>query len=82
MPTNLKHIRELLHALHETRLLFMIENKREKKLQIVLNTSKLTNEVHKLLFSSEAVKLLKEKYRHETLASYLRISCSSFYLST
>ena len=62
LPTNLDQIRVLLQALHEIGLLFLIENKKGNNLQIVLNTSKLTNEVHQLLFSSEAVKSFKEKY--------------------
>ena len=65
LPTNLKHLQPILHALHELGLLFMIDSKKGGHLQIVLNTSKLTNTVHELLFSATAMELLKEKYKSE-----------------
>ena len=43
-----------LQELHEIGFLFMIRDDKCDNLQVILNISKLTNEVHKLLFSNEA----------------------------
>ena len=49
-----KDITVFLRELHDVGVLFMIENERADSPQVILNISKLTNEVHKLLFSKEA----------------------------
>ena len=49
-----KNITAFLRELHDVGVLFMIGNKQCDSPQVILNISKLTNEVHKLLFSKEA----------------------------
>ena len=49
-----KDITAFLRELHDVGVLFMIENEQVDSPQVILNISKLTNEVHKLLFSKEA----------------------------
>ena len=49
-----KNITSFLRELHDVGVLFMIGNERGDSQQVILNISKLTNEVHKLLFSKEA----------------------------
>ena len=49
-----KNITAFLRELHDVGVLFMIGNEQCDSPQVILNVSKLTNEVHKLLFSKEA----------------------------
>ena len=49
-----KNITSFLRELHDVGVVFMIGNERCDSPQVILNISKLTNEVHKLLFSKEA----------------------------
>ena len=49
-----KNITSFLRELHDVGVLFMIGTEQCDSLQVILNISKLTNEVHKLLFSKEA----------------------------
>ena len=55
-----KIITAFLRELHDVGLLLMIGYERVDSQQVILNISKLTNEVHKLLFSKEAVFQEKE----------------------
>ena len=49
-----KNITSFLRELHDVGVLFMTGNEQCDSPQVILNISKLTNEVHKLLFSKEA----------------------------
>ena len=51
LPKNLTMLIALLKELHDIGLLFVIED--DQNTQVILNISKLTNEVHKLLFSRQ-----------------------------
>ena len=56
-----KNIISFLRELHDVGFLFVIADKRGDNPQVILNISKLTNEVHKLLFSKEAEFLKTEE---------------------
>ena len=57
LPKNITSLMPLMRALHDVGILFVIGDERGDipQAQVILNISKLTNEVHKLLFSKEAV---------------------------
>ena len=57
LPKNITSLIPLSKELHDLGLIFTIGDRR---FQIVLNISQLTNEVHKLLFSKEALKASKQ----------------------
>ncbi len=62
LPQNAAALSSILSELHETGLLLMIDNasKLKEDVQVVLKISKLTNEVHEMLFSKNAISRLKE----------------------
>ena len=71
LPTDVKALYPVLHELHEIGLLFMILNHDKKAdLEVVLNTSQLTNKVHQLLFSAEAKDKLREKDIRHNIAFF------------
>ena len=53
LPKNITSLMALMRELHDVGILFVIGDERCDNPQIILNISKLTNEVHKLLFSKE-----------------------------
>ena len=61
-----KNITAFLRELHDVGVLLLIGNERVDYPQVILNISKLTNEVHKLLFSKEAELLENE----DTISSF------------
>ena len=61
-----KNITSFLRELHDVGVLFMIGNEQCVRPMVILNISKLTNEVHKLLFSKEAELLENE----DTISSF------------
>ena len=58
-------LQTLLFELHEFGLLFMIKG--DNDVQLVLNRSRLTHDVHQLLFSEEAIERLREKSGNASL---------------
>ena len=54
LPKNIALLMPILEELHDLGLLFVIEDNQCDSPQIILNISKLTNDVHRLLFSKEA----------------------------
>ena len=65
LPTDEQSICLILFELHELGLLFMIQG--DNDVQLVLNMSRLTHDVHQLLFSEEAIERLREKSGNTSL---------------
>ena len=61
LPKSITSVMAFLRELHEIGILFMIGDDRSVSPQVILNISKLTNQVHKLLFSKEAELLGNEE---------------------
>ena len=71
LPKNITSLLPVLQELHEIGVLFIIRDEKCDNLQVVLNISKLTNEVHKLLFSNEAKhELTKDIENTDTISSF------------
>ena len=71
LPKNITSLLPVLQELHEIGVLFMTRDDKCDNLQVVLNISKLTNEVHKLLFSNEAKhELTKDIENADTISSF------------
>ena len=71
LPKNITSLLPVLQELHEIGVLFMTRDDKCDNLQVVLNISKLTNEVHKLLFSNEAkLELTKNIENKDTISSF------------
>ena len=71
LPKNITSLLPVLQKLHEIGILFMTKDDKCDNLQVVLNISKLTNEVHKLLFSNEAkLELTKDIENKDTISSF------------
>ena len=71
LPKNITSLLPVLQELHEIGILFMTRDDKCDNLQVVLNISKLTNEVHKLLFSNEAKhELTKDIENKDTISSF------------
>ena len=56
LPTEIRFLRSILYELHELGLIFIVDG---NHLQIFLNISRLTNIVHKSVFSEESKKTLR-----------------------
>ena len=54
LPKNITSLMALMRELHDVGILFVIGDEQGDKPQVILNISKLTNQVHQLLFSKEA----------------------------
>ena len=54
LPLNITSLLPVLQELHDIGILFMTGGDKCDNLQVILNISKLTNEVHKLLFAKDA----------------------------
>ena len=60
LPTETQPLYSLLLELHDIGLLFIVNDSNKEHFHVVFNISKLTNEVHRLLFSAEARLRLRE----------------------
>ena len=65
LPTDKQSLCKIVFELHELGLLFMIKG--DSDVQLVLNMSRLTHDVHQLLFSEEAIERLTEKSGNASL---------------
>ena len=54
LPKNIASLMALMRELHDVGVLFVIRDEQGDNQQVILKISKLTNEVHKLLFSKKA----------------------------
>ena len=54
LPRETQSLHSLLLEIHDIGLLFIINDSKKEHFHVVFNISKLTNEVHRLLFSTEA----------------------------
>ena len=70
LPNDITALFPILHELHELGLLFLTSTNAEESSLVVLNITKLTNEVHKLLFSPQATQDLKKYIDNEDMTSY------------
>ena len=71
LPKNITSLLPVLQELHENGILFITRDDKSDNLQVILNISKLTNEVHKLLFSNEAkLELTKDIENKDTISSF------------
>ena len=71
LPKNITSLLPVLQELHEIGVLLMTRDDKCVNSQVVLNISKLTNEVHKLLFSNEAkLELTKDIENRDTISSF------------
>ena len=71
LPKNITSLLPVLQELHEIGVLFTTRDDKCDNLQVILNISKLTNEVHKLLFSNEAKhELTKDIENVDTISSF------------
>ena len=61
LPRETQSLHSLLLELHDIGLLFIVNDSNKEHFHVVFNISKLTNEVHRLLFSAEAKIRLKER---------------------
>ena len=62
LPGEAKALCSVLSELHDVGVLLLLGDHTKENSQVVLKFSKLTNEVHELLFSKTAVERLQEKY--------------------
>ena len=60
LPRETQPLYSLLLELHDIGLLFIVNDSNKEHFHVVFNISKLTNEVHRLLFSDEAKNKLRE----------------------
>ena len=60
LPRETQSLHSLLLELHDIGLLFIVNDSNKEHFHVVFNISKLTNEVHRLLFSAEAKLRLRE----------------------
>ena len=60
LPRETQSLHSLLLELHDIGLLFIVNDSNKEHFHVVFNISKLTNEVHRLLFSAEAKLILRE----------------------
>ena len=71
LPNNITSLFPVLQELHEIGVLYMTRDDKCDNLQVVMKISKLTNEVHKLLFSNEAkLELTKDIKNNDTISSF------------
>ena len=64
LPKDIEYLYKVLFELHEIGLLLLIKGSSKYDLQIILNVSQLTRDVHKLLFSKEGSQRLMEEVAH------------------
>ena len=66
LPTEMQIFYPILLELHDLGLLFLIDSRNRESSSVILNMSRLTNIVHKSLFSEEAI--LKASFEKEDLS--------------
>ena len=71
LPLNISSLLPVLQELHDIGVLFMTGGDKCDNLQVILNISKLTNEVHELLFSKdEKLKLTKSVENKDIISTF------------
>ena len=71
LPQNITTLLPVLQELHDIGVLFMTGGDKCDNLQVILNISKLTNEVHKLLFAKDAkLKLTKSVENKDIISTF------------
>ena len=70
LPNDVTTLFPILHELHELGLLFLTGTSAGESSLVVLNITKLTKEVHKMLFSQQAAQNLKKYIEEEDTASF------------
>ena len=71
LPLNITSLLPVLQELHDIGVLFMTGGDKCNKPQVILNISKLTNEVHKLLFAKDAkLKLTKSVENKDIISTF------------
>ena len=73
LPLNITLLLPVLQELHDIGVLFMTGGDKRDNLQVILNISKLTNEVHKLLFAKDAKLKLIESVESKDIISTFNI---------
>ena len=63
LPTTAKSIYPVIRSLHDIGVLLLLGDQSRGDSYVILNASKLTNEVHKLLFSKTSFNSIMRKYR-------------------
>ena len=86
LPHDISFLVPILQELHDIGLLFLVGDSSQSSLQVVLNISQLTNEVHQLLFSDEARQkfpgnspclngILDQRYLEQILPKHITKEC-------
>ena len=71
LPLNITSLLPVLQELHDIGVLFMTGGDKCDNLQVILNLSKLTNEVHELLFAKDAkLKLTKSVENMDIISTF------------
>ena len=65
LPFETEPLHHILSELHDIGVLLLLGSHTDDNCYVVLKSSKLTNEVHKLLFSHSALRSLNDKYKGE-----------------
>ena len=60
LPNKTELLHPILHELHDVGILLLIGDRTKHDYHIILNTSQLTNRVHKVLFSKDAILNIKK----------------------
>ena len=84
LPRETQPLYSILSELHDIGFLFTITSSEQDNMQIVLNISQLTNNVHQLLFSNDAADMFKDSFNigiipqhtlEELLPKYITKEC-------
>ena len=88
LPNDAKGIASILSELHDIGILLLLGNQNHKDCYVILEVSKLTNEVHKLLFSDTTtsvkssdtfnIGILPDSVLREILPPYITKQCLSY----
>ena len=71
LPLNITSLLPVLQELHDIGVLFMTGSDKSDNFQVILNISKLTNEVHRLLFAKDAKhKLIKSVENKDIISTF------------
>ena len=63
LPKEIEPLHNILSELHDIGVLLLLGSHTDDNCYVILKSSKLTNEVHKLLFSQSALRSLNDKYK-------------------
>ena len=63
LPIETEPLHHILSELHDIGVLLLLGSHADNNCYVILKSSKLTNEVHKLLFSQSAISSLNDKYK-------------------